>query len=96
MPRKISLIAVLLATTPVLLPDPIFACAVCITGAAGERLTDAFNWSVLFLMAMPYAILASVGGYLFYSYRRASKRSGDAGEKPRFFRLAWVHKERGR
>lgn len=50
------------------------ACAVCINGAGGERLLDAFNWSVLFLMAMPYTILFTVIGFFVYAYRRAAKK----------------------
>jgi hypothetical protein len=72
------------------------ACSVCIGGAAGDRLTDAFNWSVLFLMAMPYSILAAVAGFFFYSYRRAAKKSGAETAKSPVLNLAWTHKESGR
>jgi heme/copper-type cytochrome/quinol oxidase subunit 2 len=51
------------------------ACPVCINGAGGERLTDAFNWSVIFLMAMPYTILFSIVGFFVYAYRRAAKKA---------------------
>ena len=50
------------------------ACPVCINGAGGERLLDAFNWSVLFLMAMPYTIVFAVIGFFVYAYRRAAKK----------------------
>ncbi len=53
------------------------ACATCITGITGpggERLIDAFNWSIFFLMAMPYAIVFSVVGFFVYAYRRAAKK----------------------
>jgi hypothetical protein len=49
------------------------ACSVCISGVAGERLMDAINWSVVFMMAMPYAVLFSVLGFFVYAYRRAAK-----------------------
>jgi hypothetical protein len=45
------------------------ACAVCMSGA-NDSTTDAFNASVLFLMATPYAVVGSIGGGLFYAYRR--------------------------
>ena len=57
------------------------ACSVCINGAGGERLTDAFNWSVIFLMAMPYTILFSIVGFFVYAYRRAAKKAARV-EKP--------------
>jgi heme/copper-type cytochrome/quinol oxidase subunit 2 len=50
------------------------ACPVCINGAGGEKLLDAFNWSVLFLMAMPYTIVFAVIGFFVYAYRRAEKK----------------------
>ena len=54
------------------------ACSTCITGItgpAGERLTGAFNWSVFFLMAMPYAIVFTVVGFFLFAYRRAAKKA---------------------
>ena len=45
------------------------ACSVCVTGA-GDPTADAYNASVLFLMATPYAVLGSIGGGLFLAYRR--------------------------
>ena len=72
------------------------ACSVCINGAGGERLTDAFNWSVIFLMAMPYAILFSVVGFFVYAYRRAAKKALAAAESAPALELAWIHKESGR
>ena len=79
----------------VLAPALAHACAVCWTGD-GDPTADAFNWSVLFLMATPYTVVGSIAGWLFYSYRRAAaKRSqGQATESP--LHLAWSEKESGR
>jgi hypothetical protein len=49
------------------------ACSVCLTGA-GDPTADAFNASVLFLMAMPYVVVGSIVGGLIFMYRRAVKR----------------------
>ena len=46
------------------------ACAVCWAGDGGP-IEEAFNWSVLFLMATPYAVVGSIAGWLVYSYRRS-------------------------
>ena len=51
------------------------ACSVCISGVAGERLTDAINWSVIFMMLMPYTVLFSVLGFFVYAYRRAANKA---------------------
>jgi hypothetical protein len=70
--------AVLTALAAVLLqPALARACAVCITGS-DDSTAAAYDWSVLFLMTTPYLVLASIGGYLFYAYRRAVR--GNARE----------------
>jgi hypothetical protein len=73
----------------------VHACAVCVTGA-GDPTTDAFNWSVLFLMAMPYLVVGSIAGGLFYTYRRtaAKREQAQTAEPP--VHLAWNDKESGR
>ena len=70
-----------------------FACAVCVTGAS-DPVTDAFNWSVLFLMAMPYLVVGSIAGGLFYVHRRAAKRAERESAQP-IVHLAWNQKETG-
>jgi hypothetical protein len=80
----------------VLITNPlVHACAVCVTGA-GDPTTDAFNWSVLFLMAMPYLVVGSIAGGLFYTYRRtaAKREQAQTAEPP--VHLAWNDKESGR
>jgi hypothetical protein len=76
-------------------PLAIQACSVCVTGA-GDPTTDAFNWSVLFLMATPYAVVGSIAGGLFFAYRRAAAK-GEPTETPEpLVHLAWNDKESGR
>jgi hypothetical protein len=71
------------------------ACAVCFTGS-NDAVSDAFNWSVLFLMATPYLVVGSIAGALFYTYRRtASKTEPHESEQP-VVHFAWNHKETGR
>jgi len=42
------------------------------------------NWSILFLMAMPFTIVGSIGGWLVYKYRHSSKveRQRPASDRP--------------
>ncbi|MDE0212966.1 MAG: hypothetical protein OXN22_02680 [Deltaproteobacteria bacterium] len=42
-----------------------------------ERIADAFNWTVVFLMAMPYLTLAGCLGWIIYRYTRAQKTRED-------------------
>ena len=71
------------------------ACAVCWAGDGGP-IEEAFNWSVLFLMAMPYAVVGSIAGWLAYSYRRsAAKQHRNEVAQP-LGHLAWNPEESGR
>jgi hypothetical protein len=76
-------------------PSLACACAVCLTGA-DDPSADAFNWSVLFLMAAPYLVFGSIGGCLFYLYRRASKRRDSPQAGASLVHLALNQKESGR
>ncbi|TAJ81501.1 hypothetical protein EPO44_17790 [bacterium] len=97
MRERSFLLAVFLAVLALALPEVADACAVCLTGAApGDPTADAFNWSVLFLMATPYTVVGSVAGWLVYTHWRAAKKDGRLRKKAPLLRLAWIHKESGK
>jgi membrane protein implicated in regulation of membrane protease activity len=79
----------------VLAPSLAHACAVCLTGAGDDSVTDAFNWSVLFLMAAPYSVVAVIAGWLIYAKRRTAKVKSESGGEP-LGSLAGIQKESGR
>jgi hypothetical protein len=96
MNRRAIFWAVSALTVTLIVPALALACSVCLGGADGnDPLTDAFNWSVLFLMAMPYAIVGSIGGWIFYRHRSVRKREMPEKKAP-LLRLAWNDKESGR
>jgi hypothetical protein len=64
------------------------ACAVCITGA-NDPTADAFNASVLFLMATPYLVVGSIAGGLYFVYRRALVKSAQDEAAETAVHLAW-------
>lgn len=53
-----------------LAPDVAQACAVCLGSSADDPFARGLNWSILFLAAMPFTIVGSIGGWLLYKYRR--------------------------
>jgi hypothetical protein len=72
------------------------ACSVCFADG-DDAVTHAFNWSIAFLMAAPYAVVGSIGGSLFYFYRRAAvkrQQAKDAAEP--VIQLSWHQEESGR
>ncbi len=93
--KRLALLSfVFSAVAGVFSPTVLWACAVCLTGASGDDpLADAFNWSVLFLMATPYTVLGSIGVWLYFAHRRASVREGKIKAEKTHLQLAWIQKE---
>jgi hypothetical protein len=55
------------------------ACPTCREGLAendpqGQSIAAGFFYSILFMMSVPYAILATFGGLAYYSIRKARAR----------------------
>jgi hypothetical protein len=72
---------------------PSFACAVCLTGD-GDVVTGGYNASVLFLIATPYLVVASIAAGLVFTYRRALKRREGADEEP--LAVSWKQEDGSR
>ena len=89
-------IAPLLSGLAALIAQPlaVHACSVCITGAS-DPTADAFNWSVLFLMATPYLVVGSIAGGLYFAYRRAVAKREQVEAPEGLVHLAWNDKENG-
>ena len=71
------------------------ACSVCVTGDI-DPTANAFNWSVLFLMATPYTVVGSIAGWLFYKYRRAAAKPKEEAARQPVLPLTWNEEEIGR
>jgi hypothetical protein len=95
MGQKISLGPRLAGLALSLAPALADACSVCLTGE-GDPSANAFNWSVLFLMATPYAVVGSIAGWLFYRHRRAAAKPIQDGERETVLHLTWNEEESGR
>lgn len=56
------------------LPSFAYACAMCqaVLPQANDPLARGMFWSVLFLLTAPFAVGATIGGWLFWQYRRAA------------------------
>jgi hypothetical protein len=73
--RRFIALALLLVALACLWPAPLTAqCAMCVTALEnspeGRAMAASFNNGILFLLAMPYAIFASIGFVVFRAYRR--------------------------
>jgi hypothetical protein len=76
------------------LPELAQACAVCVGSDGSDPVVDAFKWSVLFMMATPYAVFGAIGGWIYYRYRRSAReQAGDTNVRGSSFNWIWTHRE---
>ncbi len=92
MKRQILLALICAWTALVHLPIIAHTCSVCLTGA-DDPTADAFNASVLFLMATPYVVVGSIAGGLIFIYRRALKRREHTERVQPIVHLTWHQEE---
>ena len=69
--RKMVLTLLITTLIVTIIPISLEACPACKN--LDEPIARGFNWSVLFMMAMPFAVFGVIGGSVFYSYRRANR-----------------------
>ena len=79
----------------ILVPALAGACSVCVTGD-NDPTANAFNWSVLFLMATPYTVVGSIAGWLFFKFRRAAAKPVEEAAREPVLHLTWKKEEIGR
>jgi hypothetical protein len=95
MKRKIFTILAYCGPALILVPALAGACSVCVTGD-NDPTANAFNWSVLFLMATPYTVVGSIAGWLFFKYRRAAAKPTEEAVREPALPLTWNEEEIGR
>lgn len=74
------------------LPAVARACSVCFSGD-DDAITHAFNWSVGFLLAAPYAIAGTIATCLVIAYRRAVAKRDASEEQQVSDQLIWTGEE---
>ena len=95
MKRKVLTILPYAGLALILVPALAGACSVSVTGD-NDPTTNAFNWSVLFLMATPYTVVGSIAGWLFFKYRRAAAKPTEEAAREPALQLTWNEEEIGR
>jgi len=77
------------------LPTIALACSVCLTGT-NDPTADAFNSSVIFLMATPYLVVGSITGWLVYTHRHAALKRKQMEAAEPLVQLSLHQEETGR
>ncbi len=49
-------------------------------GEAAQKMLNGWFWSIVFMMSMPFAIVASLGGYMYWIVRKARRAQAENGE----------------
>lgn len=62
----------LLIVVMLIVPTYLEACPGCKT--LDDPIGKGFNWSVLFMMAMPFTVFGVIGSTIFLHYRRANRK----------------------
>ena len=65
----------LLIVVMLIVPSYLEACPSCKT--LDDPIGKGFNFSVLFMMAMPFAVFGVIGGTVYLQYRRANRKLTD-------------------
>ena len=94
--RSIGIVFLIVGALALMLPAEVLAqgCAMCQTVMphGNDPMARGMFWSVLFLMTAPFAVGASIGGWLFYQYR-SSRRAQRATAAVLPLHLAYAQKE---
>ena len=67
---RVLILLLIFGFLSVLLPNSLNACPACKN--LDESIARGFNWSVLFMMAMPFTVVGVIGGSVYYYFRRAN------------------------
>ena len=73
--HKFFIWASILILVMLIAPISIEACPGCKT--LDDPIGKGFNWSILFLMAMPFTVFGFIGGTVYLQYRRANRKPTD-------------------
>lgn len=72
---KFLLWVTLLIVVMLVVPTYLEACPGCKT--LDDPIGKGFNFSILFMMAMPFVVFTVIGGTVFLHYRRANRKPMD-------------------
>ncbi|MDX2471757.1 MAG: hypothetical protein QNL04_14400 [SAR324 cluster bacterium] len=67
---------ILITTIMLLMPQALMACSVCFTGREGFM--EAFYATTVLLIALPPALLGSIGYYIYRGHKKNLKAAADA------------------
>lgn len=85
-------ISIALASILLLSGSAARACSVCF-GGDDDAVTHAFNWSVGFLLAAPYAIGGTIAACLVIAYRRAAAKRNASEAEDGMEPMIWSQEE---
>ena len=86
MRRSLVLFALAVLLFAVLDVSVVEACPTCKQALAGQakygNLPQAYMWSIIFMMSMPFLLLGSFGGYMYLQVRRARQAASQPAMVP--------------
>ena len=72
---RFALWTTILILIMLIVPTYLQACPGC--KELDDPINKGFNWSILFMMAMPFTVFGLVGGTVYLHYRRTNRKPTD-------------------
>ena len=85
---RLMCLLIALATTLAICSSTAMACPGCKEALASEgqgNIVQGYFWSILFMMAMPFALVGAFSGYMYLEVRRARGRQAAEQNDSQYF-----------
>jgi len=74
-------------------PAAAVACPLCKDAIANDPVAAAFNSTTEFMIAVPFLLIGSIGGWIGYRYLRSTRRADTPEPAPAAWGPVWREKE---
>jgi len=74
-------------------PAAAVACPLCKDAIANDPVAAAFNSTTEFMIAVPFLLIGSIGGWIFYRYWRSARDANAPERAPVTWGPVWREKE---
>lgn len=79
--RRVRIWATFVLALAALAPQVALACPTC-KDTLTEQYVAAYGWSIIFMMAMPFLILGSLGAYFYWEVCKARRQQQESAGEP--------------
>ena len=74
-------------------PAAAVACPLCAAAIENDPVAAAFNSTTIFMIVVPFMLIGSIGGWIFYRYLRSTRGADGSESAPAVWGPVWREKE---